>query len=155
MNLQDAIENVINDFMKGDKEFSAHDITVELRERVNAKTLIVDGVGTVKVTASGGSVDASRIVHNDVRDIVVDMFQSNKLTGYTRTNTGSFWLYHSVNAPVTRPVATAPQAAALPAMPMSDDDSDDNSAPASNSNGDGGQTASGTYDGTPLLAKKS
>jgi hypothetical protein len=136
-----AVEDTVQEFVTSGKKFSAHDITVAVREKINAGTVMVDPVetGTVYV----GGKDVPRIQHNDVRDVVHDLFhsQSQTLTGYSRVNNGQFWEYGPVSLQQNvlvgnpLPVAQAP----VVVSPAQQTQDDDQTPPVSD------------YDGSPTL----
>lgn len=95
--LQNAVSTVVADFVKDNKPFSAWDITQALRERVNAGLITVDVGDTVHVN---GKVVA-RIVHDDVKQLVHDMFAARQFPAYSSAWNGKYWEYN----PIT--VATA------------------------------------------------
>jgi len=125
-----AVEGIVAEFVAGQKTFSAHDITSEIRTRSNQGTVTIDPTETGTVRVNGA--DVPRIVHEEIRDFVHDLFGQGKLANYGRANHGQYWEY----APVADDGADAADAA------------DDDSADDGNGSGGGGN---GTYDGTPSL----
>lgn len=80
MSIQNLIENLVNNKVKNQELFTAFDITHEARK-----------------------LRTDKVMHNEVRDIVHDMFMNNRMPSYTR-ELGSFpnlvtqpWVYHHVN----------------------------------------------------------
>ena len=96
-----AVEVVVNEFVAATKQFSAHDVTNEVRNRVNVGTLTVDKaeVGVVHIAAKDangaviGGQEMPRIDHDSIKDAVTEMFHNDKMTGYDRVFTGVFFNY--------------------------------------------------------------
>ena len=94
LSLQDAVEGVVADFVKDSKPFSAWDITQALRERVNSGLVTVAVADTVHVN---GKVVA-RIVHDDVKQMVHDMFAARQFPAYSSAWNGKYWEYNPITA---------------------------------------------------------
>jgi hypothetical protein len=83
-----AIEAVINEFVAAQRVFSAHDVTNEVRKR--AATVDPVECGTVHVDGK----DTPRVVHEEVRDFIHDLYGNGKINGYERNHNGSYWVYN-------------------------------------------------------------
>jgi hypothetical protein len=115
INLTDAIDIVLDAFTTAQKTFSTHDVTMELRNRVNTAALSVtalDGTCTVN------GVDVSRIKHAKVRDYVHAKYDNGDISGYSRKDNGAYFLY-------------------VPSAPSSIDDDDDDDSSISGATYDG------------------
>ena len=103
-----AVETVVADFIKAGKQFSAHDITNEIRARVGAGTLTVDKAEVGVVHVAGGT-EVARIGHDSVKGLVHDLYDGGQMTGYTRVSSGQFFTYApdpvAVTADPVTPVA--------------------------------------------------
>ncbi len=100
MQIEQAVEAVITDFTAALKRFSVHDVTNEIRDRVNKGVLSIDRA--LAGTAPNVSPTTTNIRHEDVKPAVVEAFASGKLPGYDRTHNGTFFEYHPA-APATVP----------------------------------------------------
>lgn len=100
-----AVETIINEFVTGQKTFSAFDVTQELRTRSNAGTVVIDKAETGTVHVSGA--DTPKIEHDEVKRAVVDLFGAGKLAGYDRTHNGTYWQYGPAAAAPVDPSAAA------------------------------------------------
>jgi hypothetical protein len=107
---------VLNEFLPANKKFTAHDVTKRLRDIVLAQAknhqagvALVDPTETGTVWVQGMSV--SKIAHEDVREIVHELFNSGALSGYYRVHNGQHFEYEFGTAPaqVAQPVAAAVQ----------------------------------------------
>lgn len=101
--LRDAVELVVTTLVADQKAFSAHDVTVALREKANKGALPVDSTSTVHFAGQ----DVPRIDHDKVKAIVVELFDAGKMIGYDRSNTGQYWQY--------APMKTSPTTSSAPA----------------------------------------
>jgi hypothetical protein len=123
MQIEQGVETIVGEFVAADKKFTAHDITKELRDRVNAGTIQVDP--GLAGTAHVGGKDVTKIEHSFVRDAVHMLMTGNRFPNYGRAHTGTFFEYF-------------PQAAAPP-------------APASNDPSTPPAADGGSYDGNSTL----
>lgn len=90
VSLQQAVDTVVADFIKTNKTFSAHDVSLEVRDRVNAQSLPLDPTdGTCHVN---GTV-VPRVVHAKVRDCVHTKYDQGGMDGYDRVNSGMYLEY--------------------------------------------------------------
>lgn len=147
-----AVETVVQEFIAGGKEFTAHDVTSEVRARVNDGRLTVDKAEVGVVHVNGGQ-EVAKIGHDEIKDIVHSMHHSGMMVGYNRIHTGSFFKYISQAAwdalqqPNTPgPAPAADPAAALPPAPVFVSPS----APSADPSGTP-PSSGGSYDGTPTL----
>jgi len=126
MQIEQGVEAIVAEWVAADKKFSAHDVTKELRDRVNAGTLQVDpGVaGTVQV----GGQTVTRVEHKFVRDAVHTLMVTGSFN-YDRAHNGDFFEYFPKPAVVAAPPAIDP--------------ANDPSTPPT--------TDGGTYDGSSTL----
>lgn len=83
------------EFIPAQKKFSAHDVTKRLREIVSqatSTTIDPSETGTVFIKSANKAVP--KIVHEDVRDIVHEVFNQGLMNGYGRQmNSGGFMEY--------------------------------------------------------------
>ena len=125
-----AVETVVQDLLAAGQSFSAHDVTTEVRRRVLAGTLLIDLTENGDIFISG--VLMPRVAHEQVREAVHELYHQGRMTGFDRSNNGSYWQYE----------------AATPAL-IDDDAQLDADPPAQL------PAASGaTYDGTPTLISR-
>lgn len=68
LTLEDAVSEVVNDFVAKGQPFSAHQVTTEVRNRVNAQQVEISGVPFGYVDAQ--NTHSQMITHSDVRDLV-------------------------------------------------------------------------------------
>lgn len=102
---------VTNEFLPGQKKFSAHDVTKRLRELVSQPTTAVNPAETGTVNVKGKAVP--KVEHEDVRNIVHELFNQGLLAGYDRYMDGGHWTYDltaNVAAAIPAPVVQATQA---------------------------------------------
>ncbi len=78
---EQGVETIVAELVAAEKTFSAHDITVELRDRVNAGTIQIDSnlAGTVQV--AGKTVP--KVEHSFIRDAVKALMRGNRFPDYT------------------------------------------------------------------------
>jgi len=93
-----AVETVVNDLLAAGQSFSAHDVTTEVRRRVLAGTLLIDLTENGDIFISG--VLMPRIEHAYVREAVHELYHQGRMTGFDRSNNGSYWLYEAAAVPV-------------------------------------------------------
>ncbi len=93
-----AIETVVQELLMAGQAFTAHDITEELRKRAAAGTVFIDRDETGEIFINGNP--QPRIAHDEVREVVHDLFHQGKMTGFDRSNNGSYWLYERAAATV-------------------------------------------------------
>ncbi len=156
-----AVKDAAQRLIASGTQFSAFSVTKTIRDELIAGTLPVTiddkETGIVHVTdGHGGHKPVPNIVHQEVKDIVHDMFHSGEMVGYDRVHIVDHWEYAPAgtigavpNAPAsdpaatTAPINTAPPPV-LPSDPLSDPAADP-AAPAAPA------AASVPYDGTPTL----
>ena len=114
MQIEQGVEEIVTEFVKADKKFTAHDVTKELRDRVNAGTIQVDP--GLAGTAHVGGKDVTKIEHALVRDAVHSLMTSGKFP-YDRSHTGQYFEYFPAAA---APPATDPNASSSNAPPSQD-----------------------------------
>jgi len=79
--IQEAIQDEIHDgFVKNSCAFSAYDVTIAIRMKVNADEISIVGYPMEDVNG----LTTQRIEHHDVRDIVHDICGHNGISGYER-----------------------------------------------------------------------
>ena len=126
-----AIDKTVAVLVGTKTEFSAFDITKNLRSQVADG---VDGIDTAETgTVYVGGKDVAKIDHEIVKEAVHDLFHRGEMSGYTRSMTpdGAHWVY----------------AEAVDPPDIDDDDDSDDSDDADPVTG-----ASGTsYDGSSTL----
>jgi hypothetical protein len=95
---------VIENFLKNQASFSAHDVTKVLRRRVGVDINISDALPTDDATGK------PTIEHSAVRQAVHDAYEIGLLSNYTRrhasTNGISYWLYIYSSQQMTPAAAT-------------------------------------------------
>lgn len=87
---------VTSEFLPAQKKFSAHDVTKRMRELVSQPTTTVNPAETGTVHVAGKSVP--KIAHDDVREIVHELFSQGLLTGYDRIHNGTHFEYDTLAA---------------------------------------------------------
>jgi Fe2+ or Zn2+ uptake regulation protein len=129
--LNGAVRLTIAEFIQQKKAFSAYDITKALREKMLStdpvQNTIVDPKETGTVYVQGKAVP--KIEHEAVREVVLECFTANELTGYDRIHNGRYFEYKPALVPFTASVPD-PNTPPDPATPA---------------------TSGGSYDGTPTL----
>lgn len=144
---------VTKEFLPAQKRFSAHDVTARLRGLVydQAKEMddkcqttgtrqtyvpLVDSAQTGKVYVKG--LEVAKVEHEDVKEIVHELFNSGAMAGYDRVHNGKYFEYDLVaNIQPVLPQATVVSApATTPADPTT-------ATPAG--------TAGSTYDGSSTI----
>lgn len=119
------IENSVKVLVAAKAQFSAYDVTKDLRLKVANGGISIDTAetGTVHV----GGEDVAKIDHEIVKEAVHDIFSSGEMGDeYGRSHNGNYWEY-----------------AEMPDDPPDDDDSDDDNAPSATDGDD--------YDGSSSL----
>lgn len=92
MNFKQAVEKITREFITDKKSFSAHDISVELRKRVNQIT--IDDRQKEDIDIGGYTVNTIRVDHEEVKPLVHDfMTESMDLLSYRKVNPNGYWLY--------------------------------------------------------------
>ena len=123
-----AVEKAVKDFTDHEREFSAYDITSEIRVGLvltpPAYDIDTNEVGTVFV----GGKDVAKIEHETIKGIVHDLFQAGEIDGYARLHNGKYWVYSKEDDDFDD-APTNPGPPPVPVAPAGDD----------------------TYDGTPTL----
>lgn len=128
--LCDAIDSTVKMLVGTKTEFSAFDVTKNLRDQVRDDAVSIDQneTGTVHV----GDKDVVKIDHETIKEVVHDLFQRGEMTGYDRTHNGTHWVY-----------------AEAPDDPI--DDSDDGDDDVSGTGVVPPGNAGTSYDGKPTL----
>jgi hypothetical protein len=98
MQIEQAVETVLKEWIPAEKKFSAHDVTREIRSRVNAGTITIDPA--LAGTAGTTTGPVTNIKHDLVRDAV--HHQMTGVVTYTQdfNQAGNFFEYVP-----TKPVA--------------------------------------------------
>lgn len=92
--LKEAVEKVITIYVRHRYKFTAHDITSAIREAVNTAEFRLAHVPMERVDVNGTSQWSQKIEHDDVRQLVVAIFNDKKImAGYKSTNVGKFIQY--------------------------------------------------------------
>ncbi len=91
--LTDHVEHVLTELICDGSEFTAHDVTMALRDLSNRGVLKVSTSRSVFV--NGKSVPC--IEHTKVRDIVHYLWETEWMDNYTRDNNGMHWTYRPSN----------------------------------------------------------
>lgn len=108
--LVDATTKLVSELVAAQKTFSAYEVTKQLRELAKDGKVSIDKNETGSVWVTG--VEVPKIVHDDIRDIVHDLFNNGKLSGYDRQHNGTYFEYQVATAPVAvTPVASVDPAA--------------------------------------------
>lgn len=124
-----AVTAVLDDFTKASKTFSAHDVTMEIRDRSNTGAITIDPAETG--TCHHNGKDVPRINHTEVRDHIHDLFNQGTYPSYVGTSNGTYIEY-------------------APASAVADDDDDQDDADSD----DGVAVVAmggGSYDGSSTL----
>jgi hypothetical protein len=127
-----AVRLTIAEFIQKQQGFSAYDITKALREKMLStdptQNTIVDPKETGTVYVQGKAVP--KIEHEAVREVVLECFTANELTGYDRIHNGRYFEYKPAAAAPSTPDPSTPPDPATPATPA---------------------TSGSSYDGSPTL----
>lgn len=109
--LIEAVGDVVTkEFIPAQKKFSAYDVTKRMRELVSQPTTTVSPAETGTVNVKGKAVP--KILHEDVREIVHELFNQGLMTGYDRAHVGQYFEYDLVaniaaaQTPAAQPVTT-------------------------------------------------
>jgi hypothetical protein len=105
MQIKMAVDVIVTEWVKANKAFSAHDVTVELRHRVNSGALQVDPglAGTAKV----GGKDVTNIEHAIVKEIVEQMWSDKDFLA-DRKHNGTYFTYDpNISPPSASPAPAA------------------------------------------------
>ena len=109
--LELAVTGVVNEKIASKANFSSHDITKALREKIdqNADAVIADTEPELVDPAETGTVHVrgravSRIDHEYVKDIVGHLYATGAMSGYQRNFNGTYMEY-SPAAVATPPMA--------------------------------------------------
>lgn len=92
--LDQVVDAVIKKFIAGKKEFSAHDVTQDIRGMVNSGLLEIDGRTPETVMVDGVLALTVKIEHSEIRNLVADKLRNN--TEVDRSHNGQFWIYKAV-----------------------------------------------------------
>lgn len=95
MQIEQGVETVVAEWVAAGKKFSAHDVTKELRERVNQDKIQVDP--GLAGTAHVGGRNVTKIEHDLVRDAVHMLMTSSKFD-YDRAHNGTHFEYFPLPA---------------------------------------------------------
>lgn len=128
-----AVEDTVFEFTAAQKSFSAHEITQELRKKVDSGAVSINDPGQLTIHTKNGVFP--NILHDDVKEVVHELFGRQLLVGYDRSNNGTFWTYF----PQTSPPPPAP---ATPTPSSGGSSTPDDSSTSG---------AGGSYDGNPTL----
>ena len=115
--MQQAVKDAIKFFTDNKREFSAHDVTNQIRQRVNSNEYEIDGISKRTL----GGISTQVISHIDVRDIFKVEVQN--VVGYYKQPKNGYYNYTPDNSTQV-PVTQAPTTTDL--FDTDDDDDDDN-----------------------------
>lgn len=111
MQIEQGVEAIVTDWVTAEKTFSAHDVTEELRVRVNAGTIKLDPglAGTVHVN----NQDVTKVEHPLVAGAVRQLMAGNRFPDYIKEhNPAGFYEYKAVaksaGLPTTQTAPSAP-----------------------------------------------
>lgn len=114
MQIEQGIETVAAEWVAAEKTFTAHDITEELRKRVNDGSIQLDP--GLAGTAHVGGKDVTRVEHIFVREGVRKLMGSNRFPDYTRQhNPAGFNEYLPIAKSASSTPATPDPTGATPA----------------------------------------
>lgn len=118
MALEQAVVLILQDFVAATKSFSAHEVTVELRNRINKGDYEI--IGLPKITHPSGTGETQNVGHSEVRNIVheeVDNYVSEHYNPVRKSGAKGHYVSYEYQAPGTTPVmstaSTGPTAAVL------------------------------------------
>jgi hypothetical protein len=115
MHIETGAEAIVVEWVAAEKTFSAHDVTEELRKRVNDGAAQLDPAlaGTTHV----GGKDVTKVEHTFVKAAVTKLMSGNRFPDYVREhNPGGFYEYKPIAKSAGLP-ATAPDPAGSSGTP--------------------------------------
>lgn len=107
MQMKEAVETVLKEWVAAERKFSAHEVTIEIRNRVNAGTVTIDPDLAGTTTAPTGKV--TNIKHDLVRPHVHTYMDSERKYDQNM-NPGGFFEYVPVKQADPDPNAGTPPA---------------------------------------------
>ncbi len=120
-----AIEDAVQSLVATKTAFSAYDVTKMVRALVDTGAVTIDDPNQPEISVKGQMVP--NILHDDVKGVVHELFNTGKMANYGRTRKGDYWLYtETVPAPDPAPGSSDPSSDPSP-------------------------TDGSSYDGTPTL----
>lgn len=127
MQIEQGVEAIVVEWAAAEKTFSAHDVTEELRVRVNAGTVKLDPglAGTVHVN----SQDVTKVEHPLVAGAVRQLMAGNRFPDYIKEhNPGGFYEYKAIAKSAGLPTVAPDPAGGSGTPPASSDSSYDGSS---------------------------
>jgi len=85
--IQQAVQDAIKFFTDNKREFSAHDITNQIRQRVNSGEYEIDGISKCTL----GGISTQVISHNDVKNIV--KIETQNIVRYNKQHKNGYYVY--------------------------------------------------------------
>ncbi len=125
-----VIESVVDDFLIAKQPFSAYDVTKAVRIMTGNDPDLIKDQGQAECWVNGHQV--AQVLHEDVKNVVHDLFHQNRMPNYDRIHDGKHWVY--IEAPPDPSLA-----AGAPVDPVT------SITPI------GAGVDGGSYDGTPTL----
>ena len=109
-----AVETAVGGLISAKKVFSAYDVTKLVREMTGQDPTLIKDAGQAECYVGGQQV--ANITHEDVKNVVHDLFHQGKMAGYDRTHDGKFWVYVEAvvpadQTPIPDPGTSTPPAA--------------------------------------------
>ncbi len=86
-----CVEATVGEMVTAKQAFSAYDVTRLIRERVLANPDLVTDTGQPECRVNGKMVP--NILHEDVKNVVHDLFHRGLIKDYDRVRQGDYWLY--------------------------------------------------------------
>ena len=97
------VKLVVDDFIKNQTTFSVHDVTKEVRSRVNADPNAITDKQLADVPSGQTIIKTILVDHNEVRDIIYSFLPEIDMLGYVREHNGSYWEFKPANTTVPTP----------------------------------------------------
>jgi len=97
------VKLVIDDFITNQITFSVHDVTKEVRNRVNVDPNVITDKQLTDVPSGQTIIKTILVCHNEVRDIVYSFLPEIDMLGYVREHNGSYWEFKPANTTVPTP----------------------------------------------------
>jgi hypothetical protein len=105
MQIEQGVDTVVTEWVTAEKKFSAHDVTEELRKRVNDGSIQLDP--GLAGTAYVGGKDVTKVEHKFIKEAVSKLMGSNRFPDYVREhNPAGFYEY----LPIAQSAGSAPAA---------------------------------------------
>ena len=106
MKLEEVVKQTIQDFKLDGISFSAHDVTKNIRNKVNNGFLIIDNLDTKNLSEGGQLITTQEVKHEDVKLIVQNLMFSD--INYTTNSSGPYKVYQPITTYVVSPANTNP-----------------------------------------------